>query len=566
MSEKVALTLEINGVTKSISNIKELKQAIKDSKNELLQYEVGTEGFAKAQKNVSELTDRVKSLGDSAKIEGSGVERLSASFGLLGEAFTNGDLEKGKLALTGIGQAMSAIPIFLLIEGLKLLVDNFDEVVKFGKSLFGVVNKNEEAIKSLTAEIEKQKGETELLKATIEGEIAIMEAQGTGIDVILKKKKELMEVQVREIEQSIKLNQLKLQEAKTTDTASDITQAVINQTLMFLGLQDTAIQRSIELQKERAQRVVDIENQIKSSEAAILELKSKYNVEELIANKKNADNRKKALQDYEAEQLRINEALAKQKQELAESDKLNEQAFYDSEEAKLKAQEEYAKESQRISDELNAAIFASRIKQSEIEDRLNAEKLAKEKELARQIAETEYNAKKQGLQAAQNLSTAYFNFELAKAKGDAQAQEAIKKKAFNIDKAFNIVRATMDGYRAVLSAYASAAGGPVLKGIAAGVAGAFAASQVALIASTQYNGGSTVASSTTPNLGNANAGQTPQVPNLATRSQGSVLLNEQGQQITQQQRDNEVIQAYVVAKELTNKQKNNKRIKEQSKF
>ncbi|WP_196300556.1 hypothetical protein, partial [Streptococcus pneumoniae] len=79
-------------------------------------------------------------------------------------------------------------------------------------------------------------------------------------------------------------------------------------------------------------------------------------------------------------------------------------------------------ELQRIQDELAASIFASRIKQAEIDDRLNAERLAKEKELANQIAQAEYKAKRDGLQAAQNLSNAYFNFQLNKAKGDAQAQ------------------------------------------------------------------------------------------------------------------------------------------------
>lgn len=565
MAEKVALVLEINGVKQNIASLKDLKQAIKDSKNELLKYDVGTEGFAKAQANVSKLTDKMNELGDSAKIQGTGVERLTQSFGLLGEAFTSGDLDKGKLALTGIGQAMKAIPIFLLIEGLRLLIENFDEVANFAKSLTGYVNENEVAIKRLTAEIEEQKGQTELLKATIEGEIAILTAQGASIDVILKKKKELLDVQVKEIEQSITLNKLKLQEAKTQVSNGDIVQGVINQTLFMMGLQETAFKRNAELAQERKQRQVDLENQIKASEAAIFELKNKYDVDTILADKSKADARKKAQADYEAEQKRINEALAKQREELAASDLANEQAFYDSEAAKVKAAEDSAKELQRIQDELAASMFASRIKQAEIDDRLNAERLAKEKELANQIAQAEYKAKRDGLQAAQNLSNAYFNFQLNKAKGDAQAQDAIKKEAFDLDKSFNIAKASMDGYKAVLSAYASTPGGPLLKGIAAGIAGAFATSQIALIASTQYNGGATTQTSA-PNI-STNIGGGSQVPTVATRpSQGSVLLDDNGRQISQEDRDKQVIQAYVVAKELSNKQKNNKRIKEQSKY
>ncbi len=566
MAEKVALVLEINGVPKNIASLKELKQAIKDSRNELLKYDVGTEGFAKAQKNISELTDKVKDLGDSAKIQGTGVERLSASFGLLGEAFTSGDLDKGKLALTGIGQAMSAIPIFLLIEGLKLLVDNFDEVVKFARSLTGYVNENEVAIKRLTQQIEEQKGQTELLKATIEGEIAMMGLQGASTSDIIKKKKEYLDLQVREIEQSIEVNKLKLKEAQTNVTNSQIMQGVINQTLLFLGLTDTAFKRNAGAQVERKAAITELNNLIIEGEASIKRLTDKYLQEKTALEIKDGKDRLARLKAYEDEQKRINDALAKQSKELAASDLENEQAFYDSEQAKTKATEDRAKEQKRIEDELNAAIFMGRINQAAIDDRLNAEKLAKEKRLAEQIANAEYNARKQGLLAAQNLSQAYFNYELSKAKGDAAAQDAIKKKAFDIDKAFNIAKATMDGYRAVLSAYASTPGGPLLKGVAAGVAAAFAASQVALIASTQYNGGASTTQSSpsaVPSIATGNGGQ---VPNIATRPQSGTLLNEEGQQISQVERDREVIKAYVVAKELTNKQKNNKRIKEQSKF
>ena len=47
----------------------------------------------------------------------------------------------------------------------------------------------------------------------------------------------------------------------------------------------------------------------------------------------------------------------------------------------------------------------------------------------------------------------------------------------------------VDGYRAVLSTYAQTPGGPVLKGIAAGIAGSFAALQIANIAKQQFQGG-----------------------------------------------------------------------------
>jgi hypothetical protein len=117
----VSDTVVLEAQVKGISNIKDLKAALKDAKNELLQFEVGTEAFSKAQKKVSALSEKMNDLGDSVRIQGSATERLSQSFSLLTQGLGSGSLDKAKLALTGIGQAMSAIPIFLLIEGLKYL-------------------------------------------------------------------------------------------------------------------------------------------------------------------------------------------------------------------------------------------------------------------------------------------------------------------------------------------------------------------------------------------------------------------------------------------------------------
>ena len=64
-----------------------------------------------------------------------------------------------------------------------------------------------------------------------------------------------------------------------------------------------------------------------------------------------------------------------------------------------------------------------------------------------------------------------------------------QKRAFQIKKVADIASATMDGYKAVLSTFAETPGGPVLKGIAAGIAGAFAALQIANIAKAKFEGG-----------------------------------------------------------------------------
>lgn len=66
--------------------------------------------------------------------------------------------------------------------------------------------------------------------------------------------------------------------------------------------------------------------------------------------------------------------------------------------------------------------------------------------------------------------------------------EKRQKKAFQIKKVADIASATMDGYKAVLSTYANTPGGLVLKTVAATIAGAFSALQIANIARAQFEG------------------------------------------------------------------------------
>ena len=62
----------------------------------------------------------------------------------------------------------------------------------------------------------------------------------------------------------------------------------------------------------------------------------------------------------------------------------------------------------------------------------------------------------------------------------------MKRKQFQTDKKLNIVQATMDATRATLSVFANTPGELIIKSIAAGIAAAFGAAQVALIAKQQF--------------------------------------------------------------------------------
>jgi len=182
--------------------------------------------------------------------------------------------------------------------------------------------------------------------------------------------------------------------------------------------------------------------------------------------------------------------------------------------------------------------------------------------MEKQKTDTKLKLETMGFNAAKGLTEAFFAIELAGARGNEAEQLKIKKKAFEVDKAFSLVKAGNDTYSAALSAYAGTPGGPLIKGIAAGLATAYGLSQVLKIAASQFNGGQASAPTQTAPTADVNI---PTMPTPQTR-QGSTLLDDFGNPISGQQRDEQVIRAYLLDKEVEGKMKNLKRIEEQSKF
>jgi hypothetical protein len=126
----------------------------------------------------------------------------------------------------------------------------------------------------------------------------------------------------------------------------------------------------------------------------------------------------------------------------------------------------------------------------------------------------------------------------------ASKDEKLAKRAFNIKKAADIAEATMSGYKAVVSTYANAPGGVVLKSIQAAIAGAFSAVQIAKIASAKFGGGQ-VASDLGDTSAGAGGGSMPQPSFNVVGDSGINQLAELQMQPTQ---------AFVVSGDITTAQ------------
>jgi len=119
------------------------------------------------------------------------------------------------------------------------------------------------------------------------------------------------------------------------------------------------------------------------------------------------------------------------------------------------------------------------------------------------------------------------------------------KKTFELQKAVGLAQATIDTYKGAASAYANTVGGPVIKGIAAGVAVAAGLANVKKIASTKFNAG-------TSNISASNV-STPSTPN-ATQQLASPNFNVVGASGVSQAESLGPVKAYVVSGDVTTAQ------------
>ena len=127
----------------------------------------------------------------------------------------------------------------------------------------------------------------------------------------------------------------------------------------------------------------------------------------------------------------------------------------------------------------------------------------------------------------------------------ASKDEKLAKRAFNIKKAADIAEATMSGYKAVVSTYANAPGGVVLKSIQAAIAGAFSAVQIAKIASAKFGGGQVASDLGDTSAGAGGGGAMPQPSFNVVGDSGINQLAELQMQPTQ---------AFVVSGDITTAQ------------
>ena len=658
MAENIAFSITIGGVDREIKTMQDLKKAIKDANNELLQAgPVGSQSYSEAQKKVTELKDRLGDLGDAAKVQGTAVEKLGASTGLLGEGFKNLDLDKIKIGFKGIGDAIKANPLMFLIGIIIPLLEKF----KVFEILIGGVSKafdlltdaigftnhaDEEATKNFLSNAQERQ---KIVTAEYDARIKVAKAEGkdtynleqeklktiqdslqsqyNNLLELSKKKKGLNDEEAKQFKdlqlqlinikadidaqkaqrlqenlskefkyrkesedaEAARLKELTDKYKQAYQEQLQANQDLINKTK---ALKNKDYLDSITDERKKALETLRIQNEaqaedINKSKAskklkneALAQLDIDYRLQQESINKQ-FDDKEKENQLKKQEELRLANEKAEQDRiaalQKANQDALNEEANYN----ELRILQTQEDTQARLDAEIEAIQFKL-FRETQLTEKSEGEKLLikkraeqsidklredfAKKERERRFKETQDNLATSALvnKGLTDLSTVFYNTKLNNAKKGSAEEEKILKEQFEVNKAFQIANAVINGAMAVTSILASPANkvdpsGTVMAiQIAAAIAST--AAQISTIERTRFQGGAPQAPEA-PNMGGA-GGQaptgTPQMPQ--TRTEQGTFLNEQGQ--TTGRLDTRV---YVLESDITSTQRDVNRVKTQSK-
>lgn len=142
MAEEIQIQIKTAiDTANSAQKVGQLKNSLVELQNLAENSDLGAEKQREIQQAITQttakmanLTEKVGDIRDKVKtLDGSPVERLKNSFGLLGEGVKNLDFGKVITGLKGIGMAIAANPIGLLltvVAGLVAMFGDFDKIMK----------------------------------------------------------------------------------------------------------------------------------------------------------------------------------------------------------------------------------------------------------------------------------------------------------------------------------------------------------------------------------------------------------------------------------------------------
>lgn len=549
MAENIAFKITVDTDVADLS-VGELKQAFKDLTQEISETKVGTEKYKQTLTKLGDVKGALKDVKD--QINALDPEKKFRAIAQVGSSIASGfAAAQGAVALFG-GESEDLQKVLVRVQAATALASGLQGLAGFGKALqtaglamraFAVSNpftaiaagivalvaviaslvnayndansetaKLEVATESLTTAYKHQ-------ESALNDQIKILEAYGDREDEILKKKRELLVINAKEIALQLELAKARKKEADDLSFWDQLRSS-------FTGTSFIEKRR-----KEAAEEVKINQDKLNSIKA---DLTANFIKEDKLYDAQ-ADKRNKLLDELKPIQLI--------------GDSNDDAMFIVPEDATSRIESG------------NAAIIEG------MEDLSSQTSTIRKKNLKEVLADADEQERREEALYQARISIARSGFatigELALA-FQGKSEES-QRRAFQINKAASLAGAIVDTYAAANGAYKSQLSvptpdAPIRAAIAAGIAIASGLARVAVIAKTKFestdSGGA--GSVNAPNL------QSPQTSNnqAASFSERGVKANEQGNFAG----FDKPMKAYVVESEMTNAQKTINSIAERTTF
>ena len=527
--KEIALEIKIEAA-QSAKTLGEMKKSLKELVAEQQNVARGSKDWDRLSKAINDAEGRIGDLQDSfSTLKGSGIERATSSLSLLREGITNLDFEKVKIGLGGVKAALAATGIMLFVQGVMALIENFDKLKNSGGLLGTVFTKIGEGIDWIVEKLEVFGDMIGLIDKDLND-------MSEAIDKNAEKNKEALDSTTAAYDRQIKVAQAAGKSTVEIEKAKQ--KAFIETNLVFVKQIEAFVRAGGELDDQKKKLLTASLEAIKNAktEEKVIELKA-----ETDKQKAGEEALKKLQERHERERQELqkqNEAKLKAAKDEEAWQEASMQYLTDKEALAAKQKLEYEEGLANA----KASIFNDTVAAGAKSYDEDVENFKKAQELKNQVNKT-------SLDAAQAMSQAFFMFQSRAAEGNEAKLKQIRKRAFQVEKAFNAARAIQDGIAATQKALL--AGGGVPTGIPFAVAtGALAAANVAKILAAKFDeGGARGGDLSTPNISAGNT-SVPTINNAANAApiQPTTTFNEQGQNTSM------MVKAYVVESEVSDAQ------------
>lgn len=550
--ETLAFSVKIDGVDRAINSFKDLKQAKKDATEAFLR------GDKDAAKALADLKDKTEDLTDATQtLKGSGIEKINSSFSQLKEGFSNFDTDKIKLGFKGIGAAMSAIPILLIVEGIKYLVENFDELSKgsgfLAKALQWVgtiVTGLKDALITLADKMGLANKELMQMEANIK-------KYGEAVTEALSKQNTAYDQHIALLKAAGK-DAAWLEKAKQ-DNIIRTNKLLVEQMISFVRSGGVL---SDEQNKLLTASLDAIEAATNAKDVMAIAAETKHTDFLKKENEKRLADRKKYLEDVNA--IEADAWFAKQLAEEAQAEKEKEDALL-AEEAEIERQAALGlkqdEEMARYTETANSKA------------QLDLENAEKAKQLEQDKANATIEIANVTNQSLQSLSDLYFMVKSKNLQKGTAAERKAAEQQFKINKALAITSAVISGIQGVINALSAQSVipepfGTILKVASAVGIGIAAAANVAKIASTKFDAGGGGGGGSASAVTSVPIPAPPTINTPAANTNQGTTFDESGKKIGGEDKKQPVIQvkATVVETEVTDTQKRVDTLNKQSTF